>query len=74
MWTMINNLSFVYMLILLKLETKVQAVDNNGVIHHLAWPLLVHAPSEASFQRPVVVAAVVADVDVVAVQLGPEKN
>ena len=43
------------------------------MIHHLAWPLLVHAPSEASFQRPVVAAAVVADVDVVDVQLDPEK-
>ena len=59
---------------IVKLETKFQAVENNGVIPHLAWPLLVHAPSEASFQRPVVAAAVVANVDVVDVQLDPEKN
>ena len=45
-----------------------------GVIHHLAWRLLAHAQSGVSFQRRVVVAAVVADVDAADVPLGPEKK
>ena len=49
-------------------------LENKVVKNHLVWPLLAHVPSEASFQRPVVAAAVVADVDAVDVPLGPENE